>query len=82
MGDAMTARKRMREAFATCGHVPKGICRDCCTRAIRIHAEAVREEAAKVAELDSMFSWIGGSTGSAQGTAMNIAQGIRALKVE
>lgn len=41
---------------------------------------AEREKAAKIAELDSVLSWVGGSTGSAKLTAENIARAIRANK--
>lgn len=37
------------------------------------------EACAKVAECDSVLSWIGGSTGNAKMTADNIAQAIRQL---
>ena len=44
-------------------------------------AQAVREEqeaCAKESELDSVLDWVGGSTGNAKGTAIRIAQAIRA----
>jgi len=36
-----------------------------------------RERAAKIAEMDSILDWVGGSTGNAKGTANRIAAAIR-----
>ena len=45
--EGMTARDRMKHAFANCGHRSGGICRDCCTVALIAHAKEVRDEAVK-----------------------------------
>jgi len=45
---------------------------------IREAVEAERERCAKLAELDSVLDWAGGSTGNAKGTAIRIARAIRA----
>lgn len=49
-------------------------------QAIREAVVEAYETAAQLAETDSILSWVGGSTGDAKGTAVNIARAIRALK--
>jgi hypothetical protein len=44
--------------------------------------QAERERAAKIAESDSIISWVGGSTGDAKGTARRIAAAIREGKLQ
>ena len=69
----MTAKERSDTAYALCRHCTgmtcNGLCRDCCTDAILAHAEAVREEAAKIAET------------AYPATRKGIAAAIRAMKV-
>ena len=45
----ITARERMREAEASCDHVDKGICRDCCLALMIAHADAMKRDAVRVA---------------------------------
>ncbi len=42
--------------------------------------KAEREACAKIAETDSILDWVGSSTGNAKGTAVQIANAIRARK--
>ena len=44
--------------------------------------ERTREQAAQLAEQDSMLDWAGGSTGNAKGTARRIAASLRTLPWE
>ena len=45
----MTARERTKRTMAECDHRFSGVCHDCVTAALIAHAEAVRNEAARVA---------------------------------
>lgn len=80
-GGDVTARERMREAEASCDHVDEGICRDCCARAIRIHAEAVREEAARTCHQVFQDLKRAGAFPTDLAAALKCEQRIRAIEV-